>query len=49
MLAHIAPHSRVEAAVGLLVLVFLVVEIPLIFSIFRGGCSKNKNSEDKDE
>jgi hypothetical protein len=43
ILAHIAPHSHAVVAVLFLILLFLIVEILLISSIYRDG------SNDKDK
>jgi hypothetical protein len=46
--AQIAPHSPECAAVLALVLVFLIIEIPLIVSIFRNG-SKDERPKETDK
>jgi hypothetical protein len=46
--ALIAPHSYKCVAVLLLVLVFLIIEIPLVFSIFKKE-SKDEDSKKTDK
>jgi len=52
MTAHIvsvlgAPHSLESVAILSLVLVFLIIEIPLVVSIFRAG-SMDDGSQERD-
>ena len=43
--AHLAPHAQECAAVLSLVLVFLIVEIPLVVSIFKNS-SKDESPKE---
>jgi hypothetical protein len=46
--AHQEPHSLECVAIFVLVLLFLIVEIPLVLSIFRDG-SREGDSQAKDK
>lgn len=46
--AHIAPLAHAHVAVASLVVLFLIVEIPLVFSIFKNS-SKDEDSKTTDQ